>query len=146
MKKNRNAIREGSRFADAAIYFIAAIVAFITLYPLYYVLILSLSEPEIAATMRVYWFPKGLYWGGYEKIFEDVRLWISYRNTLIYAGVEAVGMLFTCCTFAYALSWKKLRGRSWINAFILIPMYFSGGIIPLFLLMINFGLYNTPWA
>lgn len=146
MKKNRNAIREGSRFADAAIYFIAAIVAFITLYPLYYVLILSLSEPEIAATMRVYWLPKGLYWGGYEKIFEDVRLWISYRNTLIYAGVEAVGMLFTCCTFAYALSWKKLRGRSWINAFILIPMYFSGGIIPLFLLMINFGLYNTPWA
>ena len=146
MKKNRNAIREGSRFADAAIYFIAAIVAFITLYPLYHVLILSLSEPEIAATMRVYWFPKGLYWGGYEKIFEDVRLWISYRNTLIYAGVEAVGMLFTCCTFAYALSWKKLRGRSWINAFILIPMYFSGGIIPLFLLMINFGLYNTPWA
>lgn len=146
MKKNQNVIREGSRVADAILYFVAAIVAFITLYPLYYVLILSLSEPEIAATMRVYWFPKGLYLGGYEKIFEDARLWISYRNTLIYASVEAVGMLVTCCTFAYALSWKKLRGRSLINTLILIPMYFSGGIIPLFLLMINFGLYNTPWA
>lgn len=147
MKTSRkNVIREGSRIADAVIYLLAILVAFITLYPLYYVLILSLSTPEVAATMRVYWFPKGLYLGGYEKIFTDSRLWISYRNTIMYAAVQAVGMLFTCCTFAYALSVKKLRGRAFINAFILIPMYFSGGIIPTFLLMLDLGLYNTPWA
>lgn len=145
MKRN-NKIREGSRLADAIIYIIATIVAFITLYPLYYVLILSLSKPEAAATMRVYWFPKGFYLGGYERIFSDTRLWMSYRNTILYAAVQAVGMLFTCCTFAYTLSVKKLKGRGLINAFILIPMYFSGGIIPQFLLMLDLGLYNTPWA
>lgn len=147
MKQNKsNKIREGSRLADVIIYIAAAIVAFITLYPLYYVLILSLSTPEAAATMRVYWFPKGFYLGGYERIFSDMRLWRSYRNTIMYAGIEAVGMLFTCSTFAYTLSVKKLMGRGLINAFILIPMYFSGGIIPQFLLMLSLGLYNTPWA
>ncbi|MGI6654695.1 MAG: carbohydrate ABC transporter permease [Christensenellales bacterium] len=147
MNRNKqNVIREGNRIADVIIYMLATIVAFITLYPLYYVLILSLSEPEIAATMRVYWIPDGIYLGGYEKIFTDVRLWTSYRNTIMYAAIQAVGMLFTCCTFAYSLSWKKLRARPFINAFMLIPMYFSGGIIPLFLLMLQSGLYNTPWA
>ena len=146
MKKNMNHIREGSRLADVIIYAIATLVALITLYPVYYVFILSLSEPIAAATMRVYWAPSGFYLGGYEKIFHDIRLWTSYRNTILYAAIQAVGMLFTCCTFAYALSWKKLRGRPFINAFILIPMYFSGGIIPLFLLMLQTGLYNTPWA
>ena len=74
MKQN-NRIREGSRLADVIIYTVAAIAAFITLYPLYYVLILSLSKPEAAATMRVYWLPKGFYLGGYERIFSDTRLW-----------------------------------------------------------------------
>lgn len=145
MKKQRK-IREGSRLVDLLISLLAALVAFITLYPLYYVLVLSVSRPEAAATMRVYWFPKGFYLGGYEKILTDGRLWLSYRNTIFYAITEAVGMLITCCTFAYTLSVKKLRGRGWINAFILIPMYFSGGIIPTFLLMLEMGLYNTPWA
>lgn len=146
MKKQQRMIREGSRFADLIIYLMAAMVAFITLYPLYYVLVLSVSSPEAAATLRVYWFPKGFYFGGYEKILTDSRLWLSYRNTIFYAATQAVGMLITCCTFAYALSVKKLRGRGFINAFILIPMYFSGGIIPTFLLMLEMGLYNTPWA
>ena len=146
MKRKGNMIREGSRLVDFAIYAIAAIIAFITLYPLYYVLILSFSAPEAAATMRVYWFPDGFYLGGYEKILTDARLWTSYRNTILYAGIQAVGMLFTCCTFAYALSVKSLRGRRLINLFILVPMYFSGGIIPLFLQMLDMGLYNTPWA
>lgn len=145
-KTKKNSIREGSRFADGIIYALALAIAFITLYPMYYVFILSLSEPEYASTMRVYWLPKGFYLGGYEKILGDIRLWISYRNTIFYAACETLGMLFTCSTFAYALTYKKLRYRKWINAFLLIPMYFSGGTIPLFLQMMRMGLYNTVWA
>ncbi|HML46620.1 MAG TPA: carbohydrate ABC transporter permease, partial [Clostridia bacterium] len=90
--------------------------------------------------------PKGLYLGGYRRIFSDARLWISYRNTIFYALMEASLMLVTCSSFAYALSCKRLRCRKWINAFLLIPMYFGGGIIPLFLLMMKLGLYNTVWS
>ncbi len=142
----RNHIREGSRAADAVIYILTAILAFVTLYPMYYVLVLSLSEPKAASTMRVYWWPKGFYLGGYKKIFSDMKLWTSYRNTILYAVSQMVLMLFTCSTFAYGLSYKQLRHRGLINAFILIPMYFSGGVIPLFILVIRYGLYNTPWS
>lgn len=144
--KNKNAIREGSRFADVIIYLVAAFAAIITIYPLYYVLILSLSDPISAATMRVYWFPDGVYLDGYKRILTDGRLWVSYRNTILYAIAQSAGMLFTCCTFAYALSSKTLKGRKFINAFMLIPMYFAGGTIPSFLLVLQLGLYNTAWA
>ena len=141
-----NRIREGSRAADAVIYIVTALLAFVTLYPMYYVLVLSLSEPKAASTMQVYWWPKGLYLGGYRKIFTDAKLWSSYRNTILYALSQMVLMLFTCSTFAYGLSYKQLRHRGLINAFILIPMYFSGGVIPLFIMIIRYGLYNTPWS
>ena len=72
--KKENRILEGSRTADAVIYIVAAFAAFLCLYPLYYVFVLSLSEPMVAATMRVYWWPKGLYTGGYARILTDSRL------------------------------------------------------------------------
>lgn len=144
MKKHR--IREGSRVADGLIYAVAILMAALCLYPVYYVLILSLSQPRAAATMQVYLWPKGLYLGGYAKIFGDGLLWSSYGNTLLYALGQMLLMLLTCSTFAYALSCKQLRHRGLANAFILIPMYFSGGTIPLFMMVMKYGLYNTPWA
>lgn len=145
-RKPRSVTQDGALWADVLIYLFAALAAFIALYPMYYVFVLSLSDPMYAATMKVYWAPKGFYLGGYQKIMQDTRLWISYRNTVLYALGECAIMLFTCATFAYALSYKQLKGRGAINAFILIPMYFSGGTIPLFLMVMNYGIYNTPWA
>ena len=142
----RNRIREGSVLADIIIYTTAILLAFVCLYPVYYVLILSLSQPRAAATMQVYWWPKGLYLGGYAKIFGDGLLWSSYGNTILYAAGEMLLMLITCSTFAYALSCKQLKHRGLINAFVLTPMYFSGGTIPLFMMVMKYGLYNTPWA
>lgn len=146
MLRKKSLSCEGALWADVLIYLFAILVAFVTLYPMYYVIVLSLSEPMFASTMKVYWFPKGFYLGGYEKIFGDSKLWVSYRNTVFYALSEAVLMLFTCSTFAYALSNPGLKHRKFINAFILIPMYFTGGIIPLFMMVMKYGLYNTPWA
>jgi putative aldouronate transport system permease protein len=144
--RGKNRIREGSPVFDALIYMCAAVLAFVTLYPIYYVLILSLSSPAYAATMRVYWFPKGFYLESYQKIFTDMKLWGSYRNTIFFAFSECLFMLLTCTTAAYALSDKKLMGRKVLNGFLLIPMYFSGGVIPSFLLILQLGIYDTPWA
>jgi len=142
----QNHIREGSRLADVIIYTAAILLALVCLYPVYYVLILSLSAPREAATMQVYLIPKGFYLGGYEKIFGDSLLWSSYGNTILYAAAEMTLMLITCATFAYALSFKQLKHRGLINAFVLIPMYFGGGTIPLFMMVMKYGLYNSPWA
>lgn len=142
----KNAIREGSRVADVIIYALAALIALVCIYPIYYVLILSLSSPEHAITMRVFLLPKGLYFEGYKRLLVDTKLWVSYRNTIMYAGVETALILFVCTTAAYTLSSKHLKGRKFLNYFLIVPMYFSGGIIPMFLLILRLGLYNTPWA
>lgn len=143
-KKNR--IREGSRGADVIIYTIAALLAFIAIYPMYYVLVMSLSTPSQAATLQVYWYPKGIYLDGYRKVLKDTTLWRSYLNTFLYAAANTVGMLFTTSLAAYALSSPKLLHRKVINMYLLIPMYIGGGLIPTFLVMTKLGLYNTPWA
>jgi len=141
-----NRIRERSRLGTAILYFFAAVVAFITIYPMYYVLVLSLSTPREALTMRVYWWPKGFFLGGYHRILVDPRLWRSYGNTVLYCSVRAVLNLLTSVLVAYPLTVRGLFGKKFVTMFLLIPMYVAGGIIPEFILMTRLGLYNSPWA
>ncbi len=144
--KPSNRIKDRSLFGQILIYLFAAVIAFITVYPMYYVLVLSLSTPRDALTMRVYWWPKGFFVGGYEKILSDMRLWTAYRNTIFYCSVRAFLNLLTSILVAYPLTIPKLYGRKFVTFFLLIPMYVTGGIIPEFILMTKLGLYNTPWA
>ena len=144
--KKRNRIRDRSPVGTAVIYIISILIAFITVYPMYYVLILSLSSPHEALTMRVYWWPKGFFTDGYRRILTDAKLWVAYRNTIMYCSVRAVLNLATSVMVAYPLTVKKLYGRRFVTYFLLIPMYVSGGIIPEFILSTKLHLYNTPWA
>lgn len=139
-------MHEGSPVASIFIYLFAAISALLCIYPIYYVLILSLSSPENAITMQVYWAPKGFYLEGYKRLLADKQLWVSYRNTIMYALSQTGLLLIVCSMAAYTLSSKHLKGRKFLNYFLLIPMYFSGGIIPLYMLILQMGLFNSPWA
>ena len=141
-----NRIRDLSPLSRAILYFVAALVAFITIYPMYYVLVLSLSAPREALTMRVYWWPKGFFVDSYTRILSDNQLWTSYRNTIIYCSSRAVLTLLTSVMAAYPLTVPHLFGRKFVTMFLLIPMYVTGGIIPEFILMTKLGLYNTPWS
>ena len=141
-----NRIRDRSPLSRAILYFVAALVAFITIYPMYYVLVLSLSAPREALTMSVYWWPKGFFLDSYTRILSDNQLWTSYRNTIIYCSSRAVLTLLTSVMAAYPLTVPHLFGRKFVTMFLLIPMYVTGGIIPEFILMTKLGLYNTPWS
>lgn len=144
--RKRNHIRDRSPVGTAVIYAVALLLAFITVYPMYYVLVLSLSSPHEALTMRVYWWPKGFFTDGYKRILSDGKLWVAYRNTIMYCSVRAFLNLATSVLAAYPLTVKKLYGRRFVTYFLLIPMYVSGGIIPEFILSTKLHLYNTPWA
>ena len=109
-------------------------------------LVLSLSAPREALTMRVYWWPKGFFVDSYTRILSDNQLWTSYRNTIIYCSSRAVLTLLTSVMAAYPLTVPHLFGRKFVTMFLLIPMYVTGGIIPEFILMTKLGLYNTPWS
>jgi putative aldouronate transport system permease protein len=142
--KNKNAVREGSRAATVIMYVLAAFVVLITLYPMYYVLILSISEPRYALTMQVYTIPKGFYLSAYKILTMDAKIWRSFANTFMYAGFVTILMLATSVLVAFPLTYKSLKGRKYVNAYLLITMFFSGGLIPSFLLILRLGMYNKP--
>jgi putative aldouronate transport system permease protein len=145
-RKKPRGIREGNVIVSAIMYFLAALVVFITLYPFYYVLILSISEPHHALIMDVYAAPKGFTLGAYQVIVRDAKMWRALFNTILYViGVTGL-MLVTSVLGAFPLTYKGLAGRKFINAYLLITMFFSGGLIPTFLLVLKLGLYNTPLA
>mgnify|MGYP000013554489 FL=1 len=145
VKSNRrNRIREGSRTATVLLYALAILIGLITLYPMYYVLILSVSDPSAAMTMRVYTVPKGFSLSSYALLVRDSSMWRAYANTILYILPTTLIMLATCVMAAFPLTVKGLRFRRFINAYLLIPMYFSGGMIPSFLLIVKLGLYDHP--
>lgn len=144
MTKRKNKIKEGNPFATVLMYAVCVLIGFITLYPMYYVLILSVSAPEFASTMKVYWFPKGFDLSAYKVLIQDTKMWRAYANTVLYVVSTTILMILTSAVVAYGLNYKKLIGRKYLNMFLLIPMYFSGGTIPSFLLITKLGLYDSP--
>ncbi|MFC5407415.1 carbohydrate ABC transporter permease [Cohnella soli] len=141
-----NRIRQGSTAVDIILYAIALVICLATLYPFYLVIIMSISSPMEVAAMNVFWYPKGFFLKSYELIVRDSKMWWAYSNTIIYV---VSGMLLNCLMSilgAYPLTVRKLKGRKWVIAFLLIPMYFGGGIIPSYLLVNKLGLYNTMFA
>lgn len=145
-KEMNNKIHEGSKAVDAVIVFLMILVCFITLYPMYYVLILSVSDPLEVAAKSVYFWPKGFYLDSYRVLCTDMKMWNSYLYTVIYVVADTALMLLTCVLCAYPLTSKHLLGKKFVVAFLLIPMYFGGGLIPTYLLMVKLNLYNNIWA
>ena len=145
--RSKNRIKEGSPVGTAIIYVLSALASIITLYPMYYVLILSLSAPQEAVKMEASLLPRGgVYLESYRILLGDARLWRSYLNTILYVVGNTVLMLVTSVMAAYPLTYKKLYARKFITFFLLVPMYFGGGLIPTFLLITKLGLYNNPWV
>ncbi len=118
-------------------------LCFATVYPLWYVIIASFSDPLAVATGEVVFLPQGFELASYIKVFEMDNLWNSYGNTIFYATVgTAINMVLTILG-AYPLSKKRLRGRKLFSLFILITMWFNAGLMPTFLNFQDLNLYDT---
>ena len=123
---------------------IMALVLAVVMYPLYFLLIASVSEPYDVAKGKVFLWPKGFTMAAYKNTFSNQTIWIGYRNSIFYTLTGTLLSLFLTLTAAYVLSKKKLPGRFAIALYFLIPMYFSGGMIPTYLQIRSYGLINTP--
>lgn len=131
------------RIFNAVIVAILTLCVLICAYPLYLVVINSFSDPSLVAKGEVYLYPRGFTLDAYKKAFTDGDLVQGYVNSLFYtvAGT-ALNMLLTIPA-AYALSKKRLYGRNFMMLVIVFTMYFSGGLVPAFLLMRGLNLVNT---
>lgn len=118
----------------------------LVLYPLYFILIASISNPDFVLSGEVILFPKGITLSGYQKIFKFHDLMNGYKNSFFYAIVG--GLLSAAFTLfaAYPLSKQSFSGRKVFTTFLLITMFFQGGMIPLYIVVNKLGLRNTPYV
>jgi putative aldouronate transport system permease protein len=131
---------------DIVNYAILSAVLLSVLYPLYYVLIASISNPDLVSGAGVMLLPRDVTFEGYRRILEFSRLWVGYRNTLFYTAAGTLINLALTLTAGYALSRKDLKGRDAFMIFLLVTMLFHGGLIPRYLVVKNLGMVNTRWA
>lgn len=128
------------------VYLIMLIVIFITLYPFIYVFSMSVSDPMSVLKQEVWFLPKGFNLNSYKKVFENPELWMHYGNTIWYTVVGTLVNMVLTVLGAYPLSRKSMYMRKPIMFFITFTMFFSGGMIPLFIVVNKLGLYDSRWA
>ncbi len=113
------------------------------LYPLLFVLSASISDPALVNAGEVILLPKQVTLDGYRRVLQDPEIWLGYGNTIFYTIFGTVFNLCATLPCAYALSRKDLIGRNAVMTVFLFTMYFSGGLIPGYLNIRDFGLLNT---
>lgn len=131
---------------DTMVTIIAILVCFITIYPMWYVICMSISDPMAAVRGEVAFWPVGFSLKSYEIVIQNTEFWVAFRNSIFYVVVGCILMLFNTVAVAYPLTRPNLKGRKFLNIYLLIPMYFGGGLIPFFLVVTQLGLYNNPLA
>lgn len=136
---------KGDRAVNIIIHAILITAIVVTLYPLWFVIIASVSLPDAIGRGEVILWPVGFTLEGYKTMLEESRIWIGYRNSIIYTVVGTMLRLFVQLPAGYAVS-RKIRGRRWIMAFFVFTMYFGGGMIPSYLLINELGWLDNPIA
>ena len=123
------------------------LLALICVYPLYYVVCASFSEPKyLMSHLGALILPQGFTLKGYELVFKNPNIISGYRNTIIYLVVGTTINIFMTSLGAFVLSRKNAMLVRPLMIMVVITMYFSGGLIPSYLLVQKLHLYNTIWA
>ena len=141
--KKLHSSRVADRAFDIGIYLISGTIALTCLYPLYLVLINSFSDPFAVARGEVFLVPQGFSFDAYIQAFKNGDIMRGYANSLFYLVVGVALNMVLTIPAAYALSKQNMKGRNAIMMMIVFTMYFSGGLIPHYLMVRGLGLINT---
>ena len=144
MKKSKKTGSE--RIFDFFVYGVAILLILLIIYPLWFVIIASFSDPADVGNGNVWLWPNEWRLDGYIRLFEQSLFWRGYLNTILYTIVGTAVALFVNIPAGYALSRKDLHGRKWLALLFIIPMLVSGGLIPIYLTIKNVGLLDTFWV
>ncbi|TCM90960.1 carbohydrate ABC transporter membrane protein 2 (CUT1 family) [Paenibacillus sp. BK033] len=134
------------RLFDAVVYIIAAIIMVIVLYPLLFIVSASFSDPAKVLNGDVWLLPQGLNVEAYANILQNDKIWTGYGNSIMYTVIGTVINLIMTILAAYPLSRPDLPLRNGIMVLITMTMFFSGGLIPTYLLVKDLGMVDTMWA
>ena len=144
MHHKANRMSTQDQVINIVFHVIAVLMIIAVIYPLWFVIIASFSNPADVASGEVWIWPKEWNLAGYQELFKQPSLWRSYLNTILYTISGTIVALVVNIPAGYAMSRMDLYGRKWINYFYLIPMFFGGGLIPTYIVIQAFGLYDNP--
>ena len=136
----------GDRILQWAMGTILVLAGVTALYPIYYVLIASISDPFMVASGQVILLPRSINVEAYTKLWGDIRIWLGYRNSLFYTFAGTLLNLCVTLPAGYALSRRSMFGRNALMLYFVFTMYFTGGLIPTYIVIRNLGLINKVWA
>ena len=142
MRKQRSS-RVGDRAFDAGVYIICGLIALLCLYPIYLVVINSFSDPSAVAQGKGYLIPKGVSLDAYIQAFKSGDIMRGYANSVFYLVVGVIINMVLTIPAAYVLSKQNMKGRNALMMFIVFTMYFSGGLVPHYLMVRGLNLINT---
>jgi len=134
------------RLFDACNVVLMTLVAIVTVYPFLNVLAISLNESLDTVRGGIYLWPRKFTLANYEAIFSFGGLLVGLRNSVLRTVIGAVLGVFSASMLAYALSRRDFSARRPISVFLALTMYFSGGLIPTYILMRDLGLLGTFWV
>ncbi len=148
MAKTKNKIRatHADKVFDKLNMALMGIIGLLIVYPLYYVFVASFTDPNVVSTGTLLLYPKELYLEGYDYILNYKMIWTGYGNTILYSLVGVALFLILTIPTAYVLSRKDLFGAKKLSFFFIFTMFFRGGMIPLYLVIKNLGIYDTIWG
>jgi len=144
MTKKTHFQKLGARtWADWLMIVLFAALAFVTVYPFYNILILSMNDAQDAMTGGIYWWPRKWTLDNFKLFFATNDIFRSFYITVARTVIGSLAATFFTAMFAYVISKKYLVGRAFLTVLTMIPMYIGGGVIPYFLLIQGIGLYQN---
>ncbi|MDR0669944.1 MAG: carbohydrate ABC transporter permease [Treponema sp.] len=146
MPKNKIRITGIDRVYLAVVYTLLGFFVLTVLYPLIYVMSASFSSPRALMAGRVFLLPVEPGLEGYRAVFNNQNVWRGYMNTIIYTSLGTVINVFVTLLGGFVLSRREYPLKKPVMLYFTITMFFSGGLIPTYILIKNLGMINTLWA
>lgn len=146
LRLHRKAQMREDKIFDCVVNIMVIFAALITLYPLYFVVLSSISSPQALISGQSLLVPVDISFASYKYVFSDTRIWRGYGNTILYTFFNT--LLGTAMTIlaGYALSRKDLVGRNVFMKLMVFTMYFQGGLVPTYMVVKNLHLVNTRFV
>lgn len=135
-----------NRLFDISNFTVLMLLSLSIVLPFVYMLSISLSNPVQVGLYQVGLIPRGFNWKSYETVFQDNQILLSYWNSVRYTMLGTVMVLLIGCLTAYPLSVNRFKARRPLSILFTFTMFFSGGLIPSFMLLKNLSLLDTIWA
>lgn len=146
MKRNRKKLGASDKIFETVNYTLLVFLMLVTLYPIVYIVSLSLSGSGAVLANKVSFYPIAFTLAAYKDVAQTIEFWVSYRNTAVYVILGVLFSLVATTCLAYPLSKKRLLYRNVISYFAAFTMYLSGGMVPWFILMKELHLRNSVWG